>query len=534
MTKILRFLMVLLACSFDLGESAKFLLPATSLLSMPSHYMSLTTITKALVERGHEVVLLIIDKKETKGFLPGSYTANITYANPMTDEEIAYVYKIKGSAMSILKNSTFLESVMDPSGRDFQKMMYFGCFELFKNEDTLRKLKQERFDMMLTFPVMDFCDSAIAAYLDVPYTLFTGTRRTPAFHEDMAGIPIPNSYVPFSSFTPLLTDRMNFLERVQNAFFHYGLHPIGEYFITYRPLRHLQRTYDIRQDLTPWQLITRAEIWLCHNTWALEHPRPIGPNWIPIPGLTIKKPKPLPEDLETFVQGSGEHGFIVFTLGSMTTSLASDGINDMFSKVFSELPQRVIWRYVGPSPRYLGNNTLIKDWLPQNDLLAHPKARVLIYHGGSGGVHEAIHYGVPMLLMPLAGDQGQNANLVAAKGMGLVLDPNELDEAILKTAIHDLLTEERYKANVMKGSGILRDRLASPLDTAVFWIEHVLKFGGDHLRLRSTEMGFIQLNSLDVIAFVVVLSSILIYINYLIIRGCYRCICKKTRKQKSD
>ncbi|XP_041475986.1 UDP-glucuronosyltransferase 2C1-like [Lytechinus variegatus] len=536
MTKTGLFSVLLMSLMFsaDVGDGAKFLLPASSMLSMPSHYMGLTTITQALVKRGHEVVLLIIDKKSLEGFRPESYTSNITFPNSMSDEEVSDMYKIRRTVMSEFKNSSTMELVNSPVMAEFDRLMYFGCFELFKSDDTLRKLKEERFDMMFTFPVTDFCDAALAAYLDVPYILLSGTRRLPPFTEDNAGIPIPNSYVPFSSFTPSLTDKMNFFDRLKNAFFHYGVHYIFEYFSVYRPLRQLQTTYNIRLDLTPWQMVSRAELWLCHNSWALENPRPIGPNWIPIPGYTIQEPKPLPEDLETFVQGSGEHGFILFTLGSMTASLGADTFNDMFSKVFSELPQRVIWRLVGPSPRFLGNNTLIQEWLPQNDLLAHPKARLLIYHAGSAGVHEAINYGVPMLLLPLAGDQGANANLVDKKGMGISLDLNHLKEDIIRTAIHDVLNDKRYKDNVVKASGILRDRLASPLDTAIFWIEHVVKFGGDHLRLRSTEMGFIELNSLDVVAFLVVLLLTILYVDYLILRGCYRCLCKRARKQKRD
>eukprot|EP00057_Strongylocentrotus_purpuratus_P015073 XP_011669547.1 PREDICTED: UDP-glucuronosyltransferase 2C1 [Strongylocentrotus purpuratus] len=519
-------LLILLMVTSQSCNGARFLMPSTGLIRTASHHIALTTITQELVQRGHEVTLLIIDNQNVGGLLPDSYTSKITLPNSMTDEELteaAYVH----STIPELTNKTFLEVIQDPRPWTMLHLHSFGCFELFKNVDIMEQLQRERFDKMITYPILDVCDIVLAAYLDIPYIVLTGTRRVPAFHEGMLGIPTPVSYVPFSLGTPELGDRMTFIQRVKNAVAFYGMHSISEYFTVYRLIGQLQRTYGIRTDLTPWQMISRAELWLCHNTWALEYPRPIAPNWIPIPGLTIKKPKPLPEDLETFVQGSREHGFIVFTLGS-------DALNDIFSKVFSELPQRILWRYVGPTPRYLGNNTLISDWLPQNDLLAHPKARMLIYHGGSAGIHEAVHHGVPMLLMPIGGDQPSNAHLVAAKGMGLVLDPNNLNEDEIRISISTLLNDESYKVNVMKGSGILRDRLASPLDTAVFWIEHVVKYGGDHLRLRSTEMGFIQLNSLDVAAFLVVLFLIIIYIDYLVIRGCYRCVCKRTRKQKSD
>ena len=53
----------------------------------------------------------------------------------------------------------------------------------------------------------------------------------------------------------------------------------------------------------------------------------------------------------------------------MVASLNNNKLTDIFAKVFGELPQRVIWRYKGTKPGNLGNNTLIADWLPQNDLL---------------------------------------------------------------------------------------------------------------------------------------------------------------------
>ncbi|XP_003728618.2 UDP-glucuronosyltransferase 2C1 [Strongylocentrotus purpuratus] len=526
-------LLILLMVTCQSCDGARFLMPSTGLIRTASHHLALTTITQELVQRGHEVTLLIIDNQNVGGFLPDSYTSKITLPNSMTDEELTEAtYAVNTRAQ--LNNKTFMEVIQDPGPWTTFRLHSFGCFELFKNADILEQLQRERFDKLITFPVMELCDIVLAAYLDIPYIVLSGTRRVPAFHEGMLGIPTPVSYVPFSFATPELGDRMTFSQRVKNAVMFYGVHVILEYFAVYRPINQLQRTYGIRPDLTPWQMISRAELCLCHNTWALEYPRPIGPNWIPIPGLTIKEPKPLPEDLETFVQGSGEHGFIVFTLGSTSMALGSAALIDIFSKVFSELPQRVLWRYAGPTPRYVGNNTLISDWLPQNDLLAHPKARMLIYHGGSAGIHEAVHHGVPMLLMPMGGDQPLNCHLVAAKGMGLVLDPNNLNEDEIKTSISTVLNDESYQVNAKRGSGILQDRLASPLDTAVFWIEHVVKYGGDHLRLRSTEMGFIQLNSLDVVAFLVVLFSIIIYIDYIMIRGCYRCVCKRTGKQKSD
>ncbi|XP_041470062.1 UDP-glucuronosyltransferase 2B17-like [Lytechinus variegatus] len=513
---------------------ARFLVPSVTLLRTPSHQMTLSTITQALVQRGHEVIFLIIDNQGVGGFLPDSYTSKVILPNPMTDQDLQEFSDFINSVTD-WTNVTKLEALKDPRPWKLKEYANFGCSVLFENTAILEQLRLSNFDELITYPAVDVCDTLLAAYLDIPFIVVTGTKRVPAFHEGMLGIPSPVSYVPFSIlFTPELGHRMTFFERVTNTVMFYGLHNAIEYLTVYRHLRHLQRTYGIRPDLTPWQIISKADLWLCHNTWALEYPRPIAPNWIPIGGLTIKEPRPLPEDLERFIQGSGDHGFIVFTLGSMVNGLPSDALNDIISKVFSELPQRILWRYLGEKPRYLGNNTLISEWLPQNDLLAHPKARLLIYHGGSAGVYEAMNYGVPMLLMPLGFDQFTNAHQVAAKGMGFALDVTDLSEHEFGTSINKLLNDKSYMISAQRASSIMRDQLASPLETAVFWIEHVIKFGGDHLRLRSTEMGFIELNSLDVVAFLVVLSLILLYIDYLALRGCYKCVCRNMKKQKTD
>ena len=77
------------------------------------------------------------------------------------------------------------------------------------------------------------------------------------------------------------------------------------------------------------------------------------------------------QDLEDFVQGSGEHGLIVFTLGSMIGSFNDPQTTELIAGVFSRLPQRVIWRHTDVKPKNLGNNTMILDWMPQNDLLGN-------------------------------------------------------------------------------------------------------------------------------------------------------------------
>jgi glucuronosyltransferase len=46
----------------------------------------------------------------------------------------------------------------------------------------------------------------------------------------------------------------------------------------------------------------------------------------------------------------------------------------------------------------------------------HPKTKAFITHGGAHGIYEAIHHGIPMVGIPLFGDQPANIAHMKAKG----------------------------------------------------------------------------------------------------------------------
>lgn len=216
------------------------------------------------------------------------------------------------------------------------------------------------------------------------------------------------------------------------------------------------------------------------------------------------------------------HGAIILSFGSylqatdMTLTKQRTILN-----VFSKLQQRILLKWNGPVGE-MPENVLAIDWLPQqHDILAHKNVRLLITHGGVNNLIEARYYGVPILGIPIYGDQQANINLIVDEGTGIEVPYTNLDETGLSNAIETLLNSPTYSERALQLAGIFRDRPIPPLDLAVYWVEYVIQYrGAKHLQSPAARMGVVTFYSLDVIGAAIFLL-IRLYITYKGVRYAY-------------
>lgn len=71
---------------------------------------------------------------------------------------------------------------------------------------------------------------------------------------------------------------------------------------------------------------------------------------------------------------------------------------------------------------------------------AHPNVKLFISHGGLLGTTEAIYEGVPILSIPMFGDQMTNTKAVFDKGAAEIMYYSELNEEEIFTKINSMLT----------------------------------------------------------------------------------------------
>jgi len=99
------------------------------------------------------------------------------------------------------------------------------------------------------------------------------------------------------------------------------------------------------------------------------------------------------------------------------------------------------------SPADLGElpaNVIAQPFVPQPEVLA--RTAVFVTHGGMNSVNEALHAGVPMLVIPQGADQPAVARRVVEVGAGLSIRSEDSNPATIRTHVRRLLHDSRFRA----------------------------------------------------------------------------------------
>ncbi|XP_042273858.1 UDP-glucuronosyltransferase 2A2-like isoform X2 [Thunnus maccoyii] len=494
-----------------------------------SHWVNMRVLVEELHSRGHSVtVIRAADSWYISETSPFYRTVTLDISGGGNEDffrlfvsEVIKIKRSKGSAWAHFALDMELKDKFFELHRKVSEVVMY----MFENKELMKSFQDAKYDAVLTDPA-NGGGVMLAHYLGLP--LVFNARWTVHGEAHFAIAPSPLSYVPLPPSE--LTDQMTFLERVKNMFF-YTMR-MRLYKQTVGPHYSALSTRYFGPDVDYFSLFQAADLWLMRVDFVFEFPRPTMPNVIYMGGFQCKPAKPLPQHLEEFVQSSGEHGVIIMSLGTLIAELPHD-LADEIAAAFATLPQKVIWRYKGDRPATLGNNTLLADWMPQNDLLGHPKMKLLVSHGGTNGIYEAIYHGIPIVGIPFVFDQADNLSRLKAKGVAKVLDVSELDRKTFQNTIQEILNDPSYRMNMQRFSRLHRDQPMKPLDRALFWIEFVMRHkGAAHLRTESYKLPWYSYHSVDVILFLVTIALLVLFIFAGLVCSCFR-LCLK-RKVKSD
>ena len=481
-----------------------------------SHVNLFSNAGRAIQDDGHKVYVLTMIKfgstVKKHGLVPLLH--NDTKSNDIQAKAEEFARRtIRGSS-----NTLDIFTIILPIISDW-------CKDVNRNQPLMDKIRDLEFDLVINDATMFY-----TCFYTIPYRFGLRYMSLSAAHDPwtfgVSGLPSiePSQLSRFSN-------RMSFSERMMNLV-HFTLLFLNPLSLLYSS-EHLGEFAPHRPYKSFRQLVSESEMTLVnHDVTCVGYPRVSAPNYQFIGGTSAKKAEPLSDELQEFVDGAMQ-GIIILSLGSRKElHLFWKDLKPIMMNVLSRLPQRAIVHYAFDDIDDAPKNVKLVKWLPQNDLLGLQNTKVFITHGGNNGQLEAVYHGVPVLTIPLTGDQKFNAIQAHSRGFGLMIEMKDMNEPDLYDALTELINNKTYSESIKKCSHIMKS-MPSSQEMTVFWVNHILRYGSEHLQLSSLEMPIYQILMLDIFAF---LALVLIFVWVLITCVCcYLCkICRRSPKQKSD
>ncbi|CAG9854065.1 unnamed protein product [Phyllotreta striolata] len=382
--------------------------------------------------------------------------------------------------------------------------------EVFKIEEVKKLVNSnEKFDVII---MEHFLNDAMAVFqhvFDSPLIYLAPGPMT-MLNNHLVGNIAPPSFVP-----NLLTDyntKMNFWQRLRNTYYHI----VGELFVNFKLLpahnKLMKKHFPDAPELST--LASNGSLVLLSTHVSMSDPVPLQQNIVPIGGYHVSPPKPLPGNIKRFLDESKE-GVVLFSMGSnLKSSNFKPETRRALLNAFSKIKQKVLWKFETDLPEK-PDNVMIMDWLPQNDVMAHPNVVAFISHGGLLGCTEAVYHGVPILGLPVFWDQVKNIEDGVRNGFALKLNLNDLTEESFTKTLNEILNNPSYRINAKQRSRIMRDRPVKQMDEAIFWIEYVARHKGAlHLQSEAIHLRWYQIYYVDIILFIsAILASLITLLN---------------------
>jgi MGT family glycosyltransferase len=176
----------------------------------------------------------------------------------------------------------------------------------------------------------------------------------------------------------------------------------------------------------------------------LDYPRAnaLAPTWHRIE-TSVRKTDEHVELPDHVARGDG--ALVYLSLGSLGS--ADVDLMRRLVEILADAPHRFLVSKGPQAAEYeLADNMWGDEYLPQPTLL--PKVDLVITHGGNNTTTECIHFGKPMIVLPLFWDQYDNAQRVGETGFGIRLRTYEVEAAELLGAVDRLAADDSLRARL--------------------------------------------------------------------------------------
>nr|CAH7745282.1 unnamed protein product [Callosobruchus chinensis] len=394
----------------------------------PSHSIWTTELATGLVKKGHNVTWLG----------PGNFKKH----KPMNNFHPIYldVPGVGGESS---------EDVVDDviGAPAYKTMLLFYEYDLLACQDTYQTKGLQtildypdsfKFDAIVIDLTLSGCLLPLIRRFNFPPSIGVTPFLFPYYLALDFGNSIDHSYLP--GFLVSFSDNMSFLERLTNYFWINMDLFLRQMYL--KPQVQKLAVTKFGEDMDVEVMRRHVSLLLVNVDATLHYPQQLAPNVIPVGGLHVQRAGQLPQDLKS-IMDSSKKGVILFSLG---TNVRSDKLKPEIKtavlKALGKLDQTVIWKFE-TNLTGVPSNVIIRKWIPQTEILAHPKTVLFISHGGGLSTIEAAYYGVPVLGMPFFVDQFMNLVMMENKGIARQINIHTLTMDGLYNSIKEMLNNKK-------------------------------------------------------------------------------------------
>ncbi|GMR47741.1 hypothetical protein PMAYCL1PPCAC_17936, partial [Pristionchus mayeri] len=481
-------------------------------------------IADTLSSAGHEVVVYVISSYKTKPakieFVSG---VKAEYVNASVPHDIHELMKEANDIT--FYDVPFYDSRQKARAKIFTAMGE-SCEPLITNSTFLDSVRSEKFDLAFTH-MYTYCNIGVIYQTGIPTWIWLNSAPMAEHIGQSIGLPMPPSYC--SHMMQDAGEDMGFVDRLKSFFAHLLTVPMVRMGSSSTETAFFRKHFGEHfPDL--FELGKQAPLVMVNTVELYDFARPTLAKIVNIGGIGINVTagKELTGEFARLVDSSD--GFIVMTFGSIAPMhLMPKEWKKSIAISFSRFPHLQFFiRYEKEEDEFtrsLPKNTHVSKWLPQGDLLGHPKCRGLITHAGYNSLQDVFHSGIPTITVPLFGDQPKNARLAEKLGVGIRVTKNQMMTAIaLSSAIDKLTRDKSLSDNAKKLRRQIELRPVSSSDLLIKWTEFLAEFKTlDNLVPFGVHLNSFVYHSLDVISFVLFSSLFIIFLIYRICYKCYRC-----------
>ncbi|XP_055997679.1 UDP-glucuronosyltransferase 1-6-like isoform X2 [Ostrea edulis] len=373
-----------------------------------------------------------------------------------------------------------------------QKMDEEITYSLMTDSEILKTLEERKYRTVMVDGMGSLPFLMLAHNLSIPEIIHFSAFISPKFRyrapSDYSGIP------EFPMFP--LSDTTSFLSRLKNFGIHLGFIAVGSFLESFHYSKDIVHRYISTPRLDEfYKLANGFSLYLLDQDEILDYPRPVLPNIVPVGGLALSNiVHPLPIEIERHVN-TAKDGVVIATFGCSFENVPDEFKSKLY-QAFKNIPE--IHFILKIDETYFQNKNILQTpWLPQNDLLGNKKIKAFITHCGNSGQYEALYHGVPMVAIPIFGDQVYNADRIVMKSFGVKLDLVAFTSGDLEKSIREVVYNDTYSRKIKLASEMYRSKPQNASQRAAYWVHHVTTYGSVHLRSPSHSLPAYKYLALD-------------------------------------